>query len=230
MTVADPRSQVPMRPPIIPVEPPQKVDILGKITEGLTSWIGNLTGHPKVKKTPSKQQTSTSAQPQQPQGQAPLGQPLQPTSEDSVAEDMKKLKKLVGKLSANVEKSVEPVVQKGSSKASAFGKANQGFLRTVLKIFFVVILLIIVAYIGMQFFKKLPGGDGGEVTPTPEESTMTVTPTPIVYNPTKPSVYAQDPVVLKLEEDVDVLTREISRTNIKETQLNPPALDYAISF
>lgn len=243
--MSDIRDQVPITPPPPnPMAKPQGESVLSKIGGGFSWWIGSLTGHPKAKKATPKQESAPQQSPAQ-QTPTAQGAPTQPaqgapaadvsTSNDSVSGDIEQLKKLVGKFSTNINKSVGPVVQKGlqtsGKKASAFGKSNQKFLRTVLKIFFIVILIIIVAFIGMQFFKKLPGGGGGgEATPTSEESKLTVTPTPIVYNPTKPSIYADDPVVLKLEQDIDLLVREISGTNIKETQLNPPVLDYSISF
>jgi hypothetical protein len=36
--------------------------------------------------------------------------------------------------------------------------------------------------------------------------------------------------VLQLEEDIDVLEREISGSAIKESLLNPPSLDFNVEF
>jgi hypothetical protein len=46
----------------------------------------------------------------------------------------------------------------------------------------------------------------------------------------KPSIYADDPVILKLQEDISVLDRELSNTQIKETILEPPSLDFNVTF
>ena len=242
MTTPDIKDQVPVQPPPVNVQPQvPKESIMSKIAGGFSWWIGSLTGHPRARKPVVVQQQPTVAEPQvqQTQNQQNTPQPQQPAqgspvAEDPVTEDLEKLKEIVGKFSANVNKSVAPVVSKGvqesTIKAAAFGKSNQKFLRMAFKIFFIAVLLIVVVFIAMQFLKKTPGVTIGTATPTPAENGPSSTPTPIVYNPTKPSIYAKDPIVLKLEEDIDVLVREIGGTNIKETQLNPPTPDFGISF
>lgn len=208
--------------------PPPKESPVVKIIGGLSWWINSLTGKPQARKV------------QPPTAQAPSAQGAQvpppsasniPAAEDSVSQDIESLRKLVGKFSQGVSKSVTPAVSKGmetsSQKASSFAnKVDKKFLRRILQIFFVIVFLMVAAFIGIKLFKGLPPKEGPN---TAAPSTVT-TPTPLTYVPFKPSIYAQDEVTLKLEQDIDVLTREISGTNIKETQLNPPALDYNVSF
>ena len=46
----------------------------------------------------------------------------------------------------------------------------------------------------------------------------------------RPSVYADDPLILQLEKDINVLDRELSNVQIKEILLEPPKFDFNISF
>jgi hypothetical protein len=56
------------------------------------------------------------------------------------------------------------------------------------------------------------------------------TPTTAPYQPYNPSVYAEDELVLQLEEDIKVLDRELSIVQLKETILTPPVLDFNVNF
>ena len=211
-----------------PVAPKQ--NILSKIIGGFSWWIGSLSGKPQVRKIPVQAPVAP------PQSQQ---QPLSPTASasagDSVSEDLEKFRNIVGKFSSTLSKNVKPAVSKGvagpSKAASTFtGKViDKGFLKNILKVFFVILVLMTLAFVGLKFFRNIPPGViPGTASPTPAEATPT--PTPLVFTPFKPSVYAEDPVTLKLEKDIDVLVREISGTNIKETQLNPPILDFNVTF
>jgi hypothetical protein len=55
-------------------------------------------------------------------------------------------------------------------------------------------------------------------------------PTPIEQEQTQPSIYANDPDILKLQEDINVLDREVVGTQLRETTLNAPVLDFNITF
>ena len=67
--------------------------------------------------------------------------------------------------------------------------------------------------------------NGGVISQNPQ---TIVTPVPFV--PFKPSVYADDPEVLKIEEDLTLLERELNQVKIKEDGIDPPKLDFDISF
>ncbi len=216
-------NQMPMsRPPAIPAVPQES--IISKIIGGFTWWIGSLTGKPQVKK-PSP-------------AAVPSVKP-EPNPDDPVAQDVEALKKLVGKFSTNVSSKVGPKLEKtvestknATSNLVQKSADNKGQLKNILKIFFIVFIILILGFVIIKFIKSGKGSsltNKPSVTPSPAVG-GTGTPTPIVFIPNKPSLYVDDPVVLKLEKDIDVLTREIAGTNIKETQLNTPALDYNISF
>lgn len=195
--------------------------VVSKIIGGFMWWIGSLTGKPQA---PKKQ---TAAKP------APTAAPA---PDDPVSQDLQALKKFVGKIKQDVSKNVAPVVSKGVAStevtaASMVNKVDKGALKKVLKIVVILLVVLIIIFAGVMMFKnlKLPAGLSGGNSPTPS-SAATPTPTPIVFVPPQKSIYADDPAILKLEQELNVLTREVSGTNIRENTLNPPTLDFNISF
>jgi len=58
------------------------------------------------------------------------------------------------------------------------------------------------------------------VTPTPEE----------VQEISNPSPYANDLIILKIEQDIKKIDKELQETDLKEASLNPPLLDMDIEF
>ena len=56
------------------------------------------------------------------------------------------------------------------------------------------------------------------------------TPPVVTYQPYTESIYANDPEVLRLDEDINVLGREISTTVLQDSILTPPKLDFNIKF
>jgi len=150
---------------------------------------------------------------------------------DSVVQDLEGLKKIVGKFSKNIGTAVSPSLEKGlksSTKAAGnFAKAadKSKLFKNVLRIFLILIFLMVAAFVAMRLFRTYQ-----EDTPQDEPTITGIeTPTPIVFQPAE-SVYANDPVILKLQEDIEVMVREIAGTNIKVTTLNPPSLDFNVSF
>ncbi len=218
-------NQMPMSmAPAIPSAP--KESIFSKIVGGFSWWIGSLTGRPQARKTIPRASETTPKN--------------EPNPDDPVSQDVEALKKLVGKFSSNVSSKVGPQVTKAMENTSAAtsnliqkSSANKGSIKNFLKIFFIVFIAFVLIFAAVKFFKSRKAGssDGNKpsITPT-QQPEGTITPTPVVFVPNKPSLYADDPVILKFEQDIDVLTREIVGTNIKETQLNTPTLDYNISF
>lgn len=87
-----------------------------------------------------------------------------------------------------------------------------------------VLLIILVFSVLIPLIRNM---GGPEVEPT---FVQTESPTPVEYIPSIPSVYATDPEIVKLDEDISVLDLEIAGTQLRETTLNPPSLDFNISF
>lgn len=93
------------------------------------------------------------------------------------------------------------------------------------------ILIVGVLLITVAIFVRMFSGSGEEngegqitVTVTPEASID-------VPVPRSNSIYATDPEVLQIEENINVLDGEMSRTLLKETRLNPPpTLDFDVKF
>ena len=87
----------------------------------------------------------------------------------------------------------------------------------------VLLFLFVIAVLIYRFY-NLTQQDGSEETPS-GEPTVTVT-----YIPYKESIYTTDPDISKLEESINTLKREVVNTKITITTLNPPILDFNISF
>lgn len=148
--------------------------------------------------------------------------------EDSIKNDFQAFSLTMNKFLGQVKKVLGPVVSKGGEEsreaAQTIGKVvDASLVRKLVKIFLVVLFLISLFFIISRFINLVTenGGVVGEVSPTP---------TVFIYIPPKLSVYANDTVVLKLEEDLGVLSREVSNSIIRETMLNTPQLDFNISF
>ncbi|MGB9706911.1 MAG: hypothetical protein ACPLXP_02460 [Microgenomates group bacterium] len=87
---------------------------------------------------------------------------------------------------------------------------------------FLGILLVMILL--RLFFRGLP-----QQLPPPAQPTPTPTPTPFLSEEiTNPSFYATDSAVLKIEEDLKKIDRDLESTELKESNLNPPVLDWEI--
>ncbi len=148
---------------------------------------------------------------------------------DSVAADIKKFKGFAGNVKETISSSLQPVIKKGARSgsgitSSASGLIDKKFLQRLIKIFLVLLFVMVLLVIGLQLF--IPDDNNGPSNGSNPEETPVI-PT---YQPTFPSVYSDDKEVLKIEEDLNILEREISGTRIDETTLNYPDLDYKITF
>jgi hypothetical protein len=159
--------------------------------------------------------------------------PQKEGASDQVAEDIKKFKsakaKFTEKLKSNIAPNISnkvPVVH--TTKASLSSVTSKIFdpelIKRVVKIVVLVFLLLGLFYIVTRIFTIFVE-DG-------TDETDGVAPTPSIgeFRPYKPSVYAEDELILKLDEDVKVIDRELSTTQLKEAILNPPNLDFDINF
>ena len=90
-------------------------------------------------------------------------------------------------------------------------------------VFGAVLILLIAIAIFMSFNQNSePTGNIGQptLTPTPE----------FKEEITSPSSYATDSAVLQKEEEIKTLDEKIQKTDIKESGLNPPVLEWKIEF
>ena len=86
-------------------------------------------------------------------------------------------------------------------------------------------LLVILLAITILFSLKQ-----NQPTPT-TQATPTPTPTlPPQEEITSPPPYATDAAILKMEEEIKALDQELLSTDLKESGLNPPALEMKITF
>lgn len=100
------------------------------------------------------------------------------------------------------------------------------------KIVFIVSVLIVVGGIGYGIFFFVNRGESSNPNNNDNnnDTTQSPSPTPFEINTTQPSIYSQDDVILQLEEDISALDGELSTTVLRESTLNPPILDFNISF
>jgi len=112
----------------------------------------------------------------------------------------------------------------GNSTSEAKQLVDKSFLKKLVRAFLILVFLIILTFIAFRLFRTLQEDDGVVVRPPG------ISPSPIPYQPYKPSIYAGDPEVLQLEEDINILEAELTNTNIREEQLFPPSLDFNVKF
>lgn len=90
-------------------------------------------------------------------------------------------------------------------------------------IFGAFLLLLLALVIFMSFNQKSIS--------LPVENKPTPTPiTKIKEEITTPSLYATDAAVLKIEEEIKALDKNLQEADLKESSLNPPNLDWQIEF
>ena len=114
-------------------------------------------------------------------------------------------------------------MSKGASKTTSKLSSNRVFIKVV-RLFIILFFLLLLVYIGFRIFsltqESVENGD----------RIVYETPTPVPYKPSRPSAYAEDELILILEEKIQVLEREISGISIRESVLTPPILDFDIDF
>jgi len=152
--------------------------------------------------------------------------------EDSVSQDFKKANDLISRVVGKLKGLLKPYaleVSKVSSEKVSEMKSKVRFGTKTLKIAIGVSVFILVmlglVYAATFFVRKSAGVEKKSV-----DTVIVATPTPLAYKPYKPSVYAQDEDMLKIQEDLGILKHEISGTNIRVGVLDPPGLDFEVSF
>ncbi len=154
----------------------------------------------------------------------------QEVSEDSVAQDIKKFKEFGKGVIDKFGTKLPTFKTKVFSSLSSIKLPTEKFSsQKVVKIFGAFFLIIF--GLAMTFsFLKLIKNNFLENKKTEVEISITPTPTPVSYQPYLPSFYAKDTEVLKLEEDANLLEKEIVGSQLEEKQLLPPNLDFNIKF
>lgn len=187
--------------------PHKKLTLWGAVNK----WFNMLLGRP----------TTTLDNPPDTGGQESL-----PTSEDSVAQDVLKARNFIKKLVSSITLQAKPSIEAGGQGVKkGLNKAlGSSFLKRILKIFVLVILIIAVLSFSIKFLKRVEKDD------KQIDGVSITTPTPVEYKFDKPSIYAEDEAFLKLEEEVRILENEVNQTDIRETRLAPPPLDFNVSF
>jgi hypothetical protein len=180
----------------------------------LSKWLNSLLGRPV-------------ASTQQIQVEPNAEEKNKTPEDDSVHEDIEKLKNFAHVL----QDKVSPVAQSGKKKAgeavsSASKVVDTSLLRKLVSILMIMVFFGVAVFIASRFFHAVVNVD----ETNNNEVEVVVSPTGFEYQPTNPSVWAEDPQVKLLEQDVSTLEREVSNPIIKETQLNPPVLDFNVSF
>jgi hypothetical protein len=189
----------------------------GKKKGFFANWLNSLIGKP------SRQTVSVEPQPE---GKDVLSKNADVKEEDSVAEDIKHLKTFTH----HVEEKLNPFVKKGKEKSgkvvtSAAKVIDTKLLRLLVSILMILIFAGVVFFIASRFYKTVTEEDGGNGVAVEQ-----VSPTGVDYQFQDPSAWAEDPVVKQIEQEVGTLEREVINAIIKETNLNPPTLDFNVSF
>lgn len=154
----------------------------------------------------------------------------QEPQEDSVDGDIKMFKSFVNKGVGMVKTYLTPFAKKGTESVTnttfaVKSSVDNKFIKIAVRSFIIIFFLIILIFVALYLFGRLKK----EVEIVSPDNPVE-TPTPASFNPYKPSVYADDPEILILDEEINLLEGDIRGETIRESGINPPSLDYNISF
>ncbi len=116
-----------------------------------------------------------------------------------------------------------PVVQNISNKFNAFTPSQQRLIKIGGGIFAFAIVLLIVGSIIKSLKPAKPSS-----TPIPTPAALPPLPTPAGIG--IPSRYATDSAVLKIDADVKSLQTKLEGTDLDESNLKPPTINFFVSF
>lgn len=147
---------------------------------------------------------------------------------NQITSDLNSAREAKDKIVDKVKQTLSPVAKQNSANINNFTLPvkemfSGSLIKKIVRIAAIVILLLVLLYIVSLVVSEIR--QNGEVA-IPGTSTPTVAP----YLPYNPSVYAEDKLVLQLEEDIKVLDRELSTVQLKESILTPPNLDFDVNF
>lgn len=100
-------------------------------------------------------------------------------------------------------------------------------LRKILRIVGIVFAVLILLMIILSTVLKLKGRVPVEIKPTPVVSFEPLPSGEVIISPSR---YATDSGVIKIEEDLRNLEKELDSMQVNETNLLPPRLDFDINF
>ena len=163
------------------------------------------------------------ANPVQTQVQAPSV--FENLPQDAVSADFLKLKGFIGKVKQGIKEKRE------LSKNGVTGQPAFKFLKGNKALMFalIVFIILVVFLVAAALFKSLslPGKPVISLSP-PTPVAIFVSPSP--ESATNPSRYATDSGVLDLEKKILELDKNMSATEIRESTLTPPALDFDVNL
>jgi hypothetical protein len=197
-------------------------------------FVNALLGRPNPVEIPQGQVTYQTGTQNQVQTQSvPPAKPINP--DDPLHQDLAKASNLLKNLTAKLPKVSLPIAKPQTTSVpqdpnlaqiSELVKPNK--LKHIIPIVVFGVVILVIAIAGVAFIvpyvKNLQ---------KPKVNPIVITqpsPTPIEQEQTKPSIYANDADILKLQEDINVLDREVVGTQLKEPTLNAPNLDFNITF
>ena len=154
---------------------------------------------------------------------------------DSVTEDLNKFRTTLKKITEGVQRKAKPVAQKVQQKIvektpvkikeKITKKPKFGWVKYI----FIPTFIIFVALIMYSLVKNNVenGGNGTDPEPTSvEEPTPTLEP----VGPIRQSIYSEDKEIQEIQEQINVLNNEMFSVPLRDSILNPPILDFNISF
>lgn len=95
------------------------------------------------------------------------------------------------------------------------------FIKLGMTIFVVFIVLLIVLSIAINILRRNGNGLISTPTPTPSEQTDEIS---------NPSIYANDPEVAIITEEIQKLDENLKDSNYRESTLSLPILDWNVNF
>lgn len=155
---------------------------------------------------------------------APVPQPQAQPSSNAITQDIQRAKGLVEKIREGIKQKQEMA----KTRQGIPGAPKQKLIDKKIMILLVGLAVLVVLLIAGTLYKAMSGrGQRIVLAPTP---TPVVTPTLAPVEIRNPSRYATDSGVLKIEEDLKALDKDLVGTEIKESSLTPPSLDWDVSF
>jgi hypothetical protein len=193
----------------------------------VTSWFNSLLGRPRQKKESVKTDKKPVEKKEVKTAEYSVNQEV---DGDSVQKDIEVAENFIRSITNRLSNIFAPVIAKKPALeiqkvTTPFNKIPFEGLKKVIYPFMVLILVLVVFFVGIGIFRILREGGDERGRGGVEEMV-----TPVVYRPKEPSVYANDPQIIQIETDINVLLGEMSSKVLKESTLIPPRLDFNISF
>lgn len=158
--------------------------------------------------------------------------PDAPTTEQKVTEEIRDVQKSVKDIPKKAVSSATTAVEQSASKVGRGLPINLN--SKLLKIMAIVLAVFIVLLVIGKLYQTIKNSSKKQAESPTMTQEETVTPTTKFVISVTPklgeSVYANDPVIAEIEEELEILENEISKNPLRESLLIPPTLDFNISF